>query len=42
MSPKRLLVIVLVVFGLSVAGILAAAFFGKDASELQMEYEGFD
>jgi hypothetical protein len=34
--------IVLVLFGLAVAGLAAAAWFGGDRSNLEMEYEGFD
>ena len=42
MSTRRLLWIALAVFGISVAGIVAAALLAGDGGELQMEYEGFD
>ncbi len=39
---RRVLVIVLAIFGLAVSGIAVAAWFAGDRSDLQMEYEGFD
>ena len=39
---RRVLAIVLVIFGLAVGGIAVAAWFAGDRSDLQMEYEGFD
>ena len=41
-GARRVLWIVLAVFGLAVAGIAVAAWFAGDGSDLQMEYEGFD
>ena len=39
---RRVLAIVLAIFGIAVCGIAVAAWFAGDRSDLQMEYEGFD
>ena len=41
-GARRVLRIVLAIFGLAVCGIAVAAWFAGDRSDLQMEYEGFD
>ncbi len=41
-GARRVLGIVLAIFGLAVGGIAVAAWFAGDWSDLQMEYEGFD
>jgi len=41
-GARRVLRIVLTIFGLAVCGIAVAAWFAGDRSDLQMEYEGFD
>jgi hypothetical protein len=39
---RRVLRLVLLLFGLAVAGLAAAAWLAGDRSDLEMEYEGFD
>lgn len=39
---RRVLRIVLLFFALAVGGIVIAAWYAGDRSDLQMEYEGFD
>ncbi len=41
-GARRVLRIVLAIFGLAVCGIAVAAWFAGDRPDLQMEYEGFD
>ena len=41
-GARRVLRIVLAIFGLAVCGIALAAWFAGDRPDLQMEYEGFD
>ena len=41
-SVRRVLKIVLLLFALAVGGIVAAAWYAGDRSDLEMEYEGFD
>ncbi len=41
-GARRVLRIVLAIFGLAVGGIAVAALFAGDRSDLEMEYEGFD
>ena len=41
-GARRVLRIVLAIFGLAVCGIAVAAWFAGDRSDLEMEYEGFD
>jgi hypothetical protein len=38
----RVLRIVLVLLGLTVAGLSAVAWFAGDAADLELHYEGFD
>ena len=38
----RMLRIVLILFALAVGGIVVAAWYAGDRSDLEMEYEGFD
>ena len=41
-SVRRVLRIVLLFFALAVGGIVVAAWYAGDSSDLEMEYEGFD
>ena len=41
-SVRRVLRIVLLFFALAVGGIVVAAWYAGDRSDLEMEYEGFD
>ena len=42
MNARRVLRLALVLFGLAVAGLAAAAWLAGDRSQLELEYEGFD
>ena len=41
-NARRVLKIVLLLFALALGGIVVAAWYAGDRSDLEMEYEGFD